>query len=119
MEYERTTSEFNEAQLQIYRLHNIWLECRVARSIGDLVKYKWKLLDAEVELWNDAKRVDKQQKTTYVKKLNELNEEINPSKTEEDLKKIFNKLIDKEKVLRALQDAAGKGAKYTVQDERM
>lgn len=111
MEDESMISEFNEAQLQIMRLNNIWLGCRNYRNNGKLIDWKWALVDAEIELNNDAMRIDKQKNTNWIQEIKDLNEEIEKEEDKDDLAKLFNKLVEKEKKLRKLQEDAGKGTK--------
>ena len=100
MEETKLISEYNEAGNQILRLHNIWLDCRRYREAGSLGKYKWALDSAEIELTLDI--LDKQTE------LDTLNTKI---VTNFGVKLYIN-LMKKEKLLRQIQDQAGKGGKY-------
>lgn len=73
MEQERLISEFNEAKFQIFRLHNLWLECKHFRESGMLLNWKWKLDTAEIELYEDAKHCDKQDKKGFLQRIKEIN----------------------------------------------
>lgn len=124
MTNEEFISEYNEAQFQIFRLHNIWQECRQASERGDLIAWKWKLNSAEIELNNDARRLDK--KKGFLKQLKEINKkiveiEINFQKTHSPkyLSLLYLKLKEKEELLKYIQDEAGKGARYKLREERM
>jgi hypothetical protein len=121
MEDETKTSEFNEAQLQILRLHNIWLASRNYRESGKMVEWKWALVSVEVELNNDAIRLDKQKKTAWVNNIEEVNKEIDAidiAKTEMDFRLLFKSLLKKEKLLKQLQEAAGKGTKLKFEEDK-
>jgi hypothetical protein len=105
-EEQEKTSKYNEAVNQIIRLNNIWVDCRRFREGGLLEKYKWVLDSAEVELTIDIKK-------EHRKKLKELN-----SKIEKALgRKLYLFLIRKEKLLRLIQEKAGKGGTYIDPEE--
>ena len=110
---EKLISEFNEAKFQIFRLHNIWVECKYCREHGNLLGWKWKLDTAMIELWNDAKRTSKN--TTEA--LKSLSKEINLAIKNKYLEEAYDKLIKKEVLLREIQEEAGKGAKFRAVDE--
>jgi len=118
-EKEKLISEFNEAKLQIFRLHNIWLECKHFRETGRLVHWKWKLDTATIELWNDAKRLDNEseEEGNYISSLKKLDKEIFEAEKQKNLAKLYQKLVEKEKLLREIQEEAGKGARYKPVDE--
>jgi len=123
---ERMISEFNEAKFQIFRLHNVWLECKSLREKGFLNKWRWKLDTAMIELWNDAKRIDgeedesekpEEKEKRYISKLKKVNKEINDSTKQKKIELIYNNLIKKELLLREIQEAAGKGGRLKSADE--
>lgn len=115
---ERLISEFNEAKFQIYRLHNIWVECRYLREKGKLISWRWRLDTAMIELWNDAERLDgNSEKKYYTTKLRNLNKEVAEKLKEKNLEKLYNKLMEKEIFLREIQEKAGKGAKFRPADD--
>lgn len=110
MEEGERISIINDAGLQIQRLHNIWNEVRHARETGNLEKAKDKLDSAEVELHVDTKG-DK------IKDINK-NIALHYRKfTKDSRMKLYKLLINKEKLLREIQDGAGKGGKYRDEDE--
>ena len=116
---ERTVSEYNENAFATSRLHNIWLDARNNRENGNLLGhkgYKWNLDSAEIELKKDAKKLDSEQGTTYVKTLKEINEKVNCSKTFQSL---YYNLMEKEELLRDIQQDSGKGTTYKDIDEDM
>jgi len=117
---ERLISEFNEAKFQIFRLHNIWMECKLFRERGKLIAWRWKLDTAMIELWNDAVRLDEhkeKEEDTYVFKLNKLNEDIIKVLAEKNLSEFYDILMKKEMMLRKIQEDAGKGAKFRPAEE--
>lgn len=120
MEDEKIISEFNEAAFQISRLHNIWLESKGLRERGKLEQYKWKLDSATIELWTDALRLDRDQPKEveegkgYVFRLTQVDKIINETK---DNAILYQKLMEKEKILRELQEECGKGARFKPADD--
>lgn len=121
---EKYISEYNEAYLQIVRLHSIWENCGRLMKSGDLIGWKWELERAETELYVDARKLDKDKHTNYLKKLKKINRFIislemrfkmtyNPK----ILARLYLTLKKKELLLRIIQDDAGKGTKYKPFDE--
>lgn len=121
-EEEKLISEFNEAGFQISRLHNLYLKSQFLRERGRLIHCKWILDSIEVELWNDAKRLDgdkmkEEDKESYVSKIKKVDDELDKIIKEKEYVKLYLKLIEKEKLLKEIQDAAGKGARYKPADD--
>ncbi len=114
-------SEFNEAKWQIFRLNNLWIECRRLREHGRLIGVRWRLDSATIELWNDAIRLDKDKKEEekYTTKLEKLDKEIETCCKNKDFNELYKKLIEKERVLREIQEESGKGARYKSADEEL
>lgn len=124
MSDEKLLSEFNEAIFQISRLHNVWLECKSCRERGNLLGWKWKLDTASIELFNDAKRLDtdgrmikgekkeKIKEEGYLGQLKKLDEKINEAEVKKQKGRLYNHLMEKEKLLREIQEESGKGAKF-------
>lgn len=122
MEEERLISEFNEAKFQIFRLHNIWLECKNLREKGKLILCMWKLDTGEIELWNDAKRLDENNEKTkdyekYIDKLKNINDKLYKNLKVKNFIRFYQNLINKERLLREIQEGAGKGAKFRPADD--
>lgn len=123
--YSEKTSEFNEAKFQIYRLHNLWLECKMRRQNGDLVGLRYALDSVALELNTDAVRVDKNKKVEEDKctyKLEKIDLQIRKEiemKTKESLLNLYELLKQKEKILRQLQEESGKGTRLTHREDRM
>lgn len=119
-EIEHQTSEFNDAVFQIERLHNFWNECKYYREKGKLVEYYFKLDGVEIELYPDAMRLDKEsgeKEEKWADKIKDINDQIQLAFGKKDFKEFYKKLIDKEKILRTLQFATGKGGKYKNEDD--
>ena len=132
----REVSEFNEAQFQILRLHNLWTACNNNSQQGNLESWKWKLDNIWRELYADAKSYvlkgkkkdkEKQENTLneFEKEINKLNEnimnaekEINENRMNKLSKsKLYKALTDKEMYLRYIADLFGKGSRRKADDE--
>lgn len=116
-EKRELTSDFNEGKLQIYRLNNSWERFQNKLREGLLTESNWELDDICGELSKDAENRDlnleETQKYSYkIKKINEL-----VAKYKYSPEKLYLILRMKEKILRRLQDAAGKGSKRSEADE--
>ena len=102
---KKLVSVYNEAQLQIMRLNNIWTKCHNYAQSGNLSAYKWQLDRAWIELSADAEKKDKEY---YFKAIDIINSVIAKSKSNHSL---YNLLIRKEIFLKLLQEEVGKGGK--------
>lgn len=128
----RLQSEYNEAAMQMQRLHNLWLKCESYKEKGLIEKYKNSLRTAESELKYDAgllsNHLDEEDPESYLVKLKESNKQIL------DCEKLFSKvvsgnyiraiinkkwglLIQKEELLREIQEESGKGGKRSNPDD--
>jgi len=125
-EAESLTSEFNEAKFQIGRLHNIWMECKNLREKGNLTAWKWKLDSAQIELNNDAQRLDDEKNNKqkdgkkvegFIKALTDSDLAILLAEQKKNLGLLYNALKKKEMLIREIQEKAGKGAKYRNWDD--
>jgi len=117
---EKLISEFNEAKFQILRLHNIWAECKYLREKGKIISWRWRLDTATIELWNDAKRLDKDKnkdEDSYIKGLELIDKEVKKAIEDKNPAELYVKLVEKEKLLREIQEKSGKGARYKSVDE--
>ena len=121
MEFEDTKiiSEFNEAKFQILRLHDIWTTCHRCRVKGDYATWRWALDSAAIELSEDAEMLDSQQKgeESFVEKIKELDKKIKEAAKKLNKDELYDLLVEKEKLLKKIQNLAGKGAKYKSEDE--
>jgi len=120
-ENEKTISEFNESIFQLQRLHNNWLEIAIKRKRGDFEGTRWVLDSQEAELEFDAEKLDEDNDKEHIKKIEEVNKEIDKAWLEKNYLnrriKIYQALLKKEKILRKVQQESGKGAKYKSLDE--
>ncbi len=100
-------SQYNEASLQIMRLHELWLKAENYASKGILIKWKF-ILDAIYrELYADIKRKEDCEEVK-VKDFT-LRKKIAISKTKSDL---YVSLNNRHTFLKELQDVVGKGGRY-------
>ena len=104
---DQKISRFNAAALKIMNLNNIWNDSRYHREQGNLVKVRWILDSAEMELGVDI------QKFKRSKEVDDVNNKIKDSKG----LKLYESLVEKETILRNVEDQAGKGATYGDPDE--
>lgn len=117
---EKLISEFNEAKFQIYRLHNLWVECKFLRERGKLIHLRWKLDSITIELWGDAKRLDEdidKKEEKYISKLENLDINIIMALNEKNFSDLYSKLMEKEKLLKEIQEKAGKGSRWKPADD--
>jgi len=118
-------SDFNEAKNQIMRLGNSWNLFSNAMLSGNFMGDKganWILDNVFGELSTDAEKQDKdidfkEEIKKYEVKIKKINELIGEYR--DDDTKLYKILRMKEKILRRLQDVAGKGARYSYADEDM
>jgi beta-lactamase class D len=114
MQEEEKISYFNEGVLAIQRLHFLWMKIQRDRQAGYLKEVEQALISVELELLDDARKIDKQKKTDYIKRLQGINEKISgailPSmdswleeeekrKRYKEIKNFFNLLISKEALI--------------------
>lgn len=105
-------SDFNEGQLQLQRLHNIWLKCNYFLTRGDYLNWNWNLDCAWIELSPDAYDFDKQTKEEedkYFSKIEKLNEDVSNSLKNKD--GLYKLLMKKHIFLKLLQERVGKGGR--------
>lgn len=107
-------STFNEAQNQMYRLHNTYINCNTYSTKGDLWKWHWELEVLRRELWADIVELNCESERIQLKALNRLIQ-----KYKDDSKKLIYLLGKKEEVLRVIQDSVGKGARREKVYEKM
>lgn len=108
------TSRFNEAQFQIYRLNNSWIRCKAFRTKGEFEQWRWELDTIWSELSYDAKRTSQvpwSKNETHIK-IKALDKMIDLASKKNNRLSLYKYLDNKEKVLRWLQDEAGKGGSY-------
>ena len=118
---KKLLSDFNEAKYQILRLHNIWLNCNLLSCAGNLIEWNWKLDSAWRELRKDAKDLDGNKEkeegdeNSFFNRIETINKQI--AKNKSDKQELYKTIMEKEMILRELQDVSGKGSKKKRQDE--
>lgn len=100
-------SQYNEASLQIMRLHESWLRAEKYANKGILIKWKFILDSIYRELFADICRMKNKDKV--ISKDIVLRKRISQSKTKSNL---YHTLNQRHLFLKSLQDKVGKGAKY-------
>jgi len=116
-EKKNLTSDFNQAKLEILRLNNRWESFGTKIRSGDLINANWELDSIWGELVRDEEIQDKdsEEAEKYNTKLRKINELI--AKHQDYPDKFYLILRFKERILRRLQDVAGKGGKRSSEDE--
>ncbi len=111
------TSDFNQAKYEILRLDESWNKCKALIRAGNLMDWNYELDNIFGELSSDAEKQDedKDEIKTYSHKIKELNKLA--AENQNDNPKLYKILRMKERILRRLQDAAGKGSKRSSEDE--
>ena len=113
----RQISEFNESAYQINRIHNHLQIVASYREKGEFHKVRWKLDSIEMELRYDAKKIDDADKTIYIKRLNEINIKLRDAVDNRNSEELYSLLMNKETLLREIQQESGKGTRYRDPDE--
>lgn len=105
------TSKYNEAQLQIQRLHNLWVDFKRYFRENDFYYVDKTLENIWIELYPDAK---KKKGKPYFDYIDRINIAIKEAKNNQFLLE-FLKI--KATFLKSLQDAVGKGGVYEDRSE--
>jgi len=109
-EYDTTdqeTSIYNEASLQIIRLHELWQKAEFYANKGNLEKWKFTLEAIERELHADILRSEESEKLQ--KKHEKILIKISKGKTR-NIKYFWTQYLHK--FLKYIQDLSGKGGSY-------
>jgi hypothetical protein len=107
-------SNFNEAALQIQRLHESWLKSNRYRTKGDPISYRWELDIIWLELSPDAQRLAGEDltKNQYYIIYRALEKMICKSISSNNVKSLYFWLGQKHEFLKKIQEKAGKGGSY-------
>ncbi len=100
-------SKYNEAGMQLLRLHDYWVKAEVYANSGKLDKWKFQLDSIWRELYADVK---KKKKDTWIKDNDEIKTKIANCKTQSELYNLLNK---RHELLKHIQDSVGKGGVYS------
>jgi len=112
MEEIKQVSRYNEAGMQIMRLHELWLKAELYANRGLLIKWKFILDSVWRELFSDVKRKDDCEKT--IENNIELKKTISECKT---MSSLYLALDERHQFLKEVQDSVGKGAMYMDVDD--
>jgi len=132
-------SSFNDAVYQMKRLDFCWITIARNREMGKLNVVRWKLDSVEAELRYDADKMDRERSSTFITRLDALNKKIRNADFKFTLYKVkyysgddehllhqaynhffYTLLLEKEVLLREVQQESGKGSKYkSVDDDDM
>ncbi|KKM18941.1 hypothetical protein LCGC14_1660630 [marine sediment metagenome] len=112
MEEVDQISRYNEAGMQIIRLHELWLKAEVYANRGLLVKWKFILDSVWRELYSDVQRKDNSEKV--INDNNKLKKEISECKK---MSSLYVALDKRHEFLKEVQDSVGKGAMYKDVDD--
>ncbi len=106
---DKERSKYNEANLNIQRLHNCWLRCTVFRSNARYDKWKWELDTVWTELCQDVKEERLADYDKVEKENTKLRNKIGSTKNRNEL---YDAINERHIFLRRLQDRVGKGGTY-------
>ncbi|KKN59029.1 hypothetical protein LCGC14_0545840 [marine sediment metagenome] len=110
----KQVSRYNEAGMQIMRLHELWLKAELYANRGLLIKWKFILDSVWRELYSDVKRKEDVESKEFIKENNKLKKSISECKT---LSSMYIALDERHQFLKSLQDSVGKGAMYMDADD--
>ena len=113
------TSVYNEAAMQIQRLHFAWVNCHSHRTSGELLKWRWELEYIWSELSSDARRIDSNDwnNNCFNVTISSMDKLISMCTGSGNAKRLYSFLDRKEKYLKHLQDQSGKGGSYRGEEE--
>ena len=112
-EYSQEVSKYNEAGLQIMRLHDLWIRAEHYANSGQLIKWKFILDSVWRELYSDVNK-----RLTNPKEIVDRNKEIKESIARANSKsKLYCCLNVRHEFLKKIQDEAGKGGVYGEADD--
>ena len=108
---EKRVSEFNSAIDELQGLSKDYNLCIRFREQGSFSACKEKLTTIQIKLNNDITFLDNAD-NNYVNELKRINNELEDAAKEKKRNKIYSLLIEKEILLRKVQEDAGKGSKW-------
>jgi hypothetical protein len=112
-EDSQEVSKYNEAALQIMRLHELWLKAEHYANSGQLIKWKFTLDSIWRELCSDINL-----RMTNSKKIMEKNIEIREKIADaKERFTLYNALDRRHQFLKNIQDEVGKGGIYGEADD--
>jgi hypothetical protein len=119
-EYDLTQSKYNEAMLQIQRLHFAWVNSNNYARNGEFQKWRWELDVIWRELFSDIKKLHKDKTEKILERFSELgavdvydlNERIKIKIDNTKGKEFYSWLDKRHLFLKELQDMVGKGSVF-------
>jgi len=111
------TSLFKDAVGQIQRLNSVWIRVTHHRENGNLGQARWVLDSAYTELSYDIEKLQKEKKGDFKSDLENLEKDISKAFREKNRAEQYDLLVKKEVILRKCQELAGKGTKWTDEEE--
>ena len=102
---------------QLKRLNLLYLIAMSRRHAGNLEGWRWVLDSIEIELHPDMKRIKKDKEVNWIDRVRKINSDINAAFQKQDKTKQYALLKAKEKMMRWIQEAAGKGTKLVEEEE--
>jgi len=111
------TSLFKDAVGQIQRLNSVWIRVTHHRENGNLVQVRWVLDSAKNELSYDIEKLNKEKKGDFQKELDDLEKKISTAFRDKNRAEQYTLLMQKEVILRKVQELSGKGSKWTDEEE--
>ena len=111
-EETKQISRYNEAGMQIMRLHELWLKAELYANRGLLIKWKFILDSIWRELFSDVQR------QTNPKEIIKDNKKLKKAISEcKNMSSLYNSLDKRHQFLKEIQDSVGKGAMYKDEDD--
>ncbi len=109
------SSKYNEASMQIMRLHNLWVKIEECVNAGELMKWQNLLDSIWRELRADVNHLKEPEKTIKENKLLKLKVLVAASNTRTEWDKTLN---GRHEFLKQLQDNVGKGGIFIDTSEK-
>ncbi len=106
-EETKQVSRYNEAAMQIMRLHELWLKAELYANRGLLIKWKFILDSVWRELYSDVQRQSDSKK--IIKDNKKLKQAISKCKI---MSSLYTALNERHEFLKEIQNSVGKGAMY-------
>ena len=109
------SSKYNEAAMQIMRLHNLWVKIEEHVNKGNLKEWQYLLDSVWRELRADIDHIKKGEELTRENKILKLRVLVSSSKT---MTEYYSALNERHEFLKRLQDKSGKGGIYEDETEK-
>jgi len=110
LDYKEEVSSYNEAALQIFRLHNLWQDVNYSAKSRNYIGWKDNLERVWMELRADVENLHQDMRIKKIDEVNKLNNCIDKAMLKKDIPLLYKLLLAKETFLRITADEVGKGA---------